>query len=161
MKGWFIYEGFVVVLVQENIDMDQLILVCFMMVFCVDGYGGFLLYDLCYDYDGVWYLEYLFNWFLDVSILVSCCNFGSGLLCEVVVYVLVDVGFKVVVVLSFGDIFVNNVINNGFLFVLVFEIDVEQLIVVLMDLFCLIVDLIIKYLFGLGFDIMFEFDIVW
>lgn len=47
-----------------------------------------------------------------VSLLLVCENFGCGLSWEYVLWVFVDFGFKMVIVISFVDIFYGNCINN-------------------------------------------------
>lgn len=57
-----------------------------------------------------------------MGILIVGVNFGCGLSCEYVFWVFVDFGICVIVVFSFGEIFVSNCVKNGMLLVIFVDI---------------------------------------
>lgn len=118
----------------ENIDTDQLIPARFMKESRANGYGKFLLHDLCFDSEGG-PRDFILN-HADAQtsqILVARRNFGGGSSREAAVYALVDFGFRCVIAPSFGDIFASNSVNNGLLPALVSEQDCEYLLAALAD----------------------------
>ncbi len=127
MAGWTEHKGKAVVLAVSNIDTDQLIPARFMSASRDNGYGDFLLYDVRRDVEGELLPDFPLNTDADASVLIAGRNFGSGSSREAAVYALVDAGFQVVVATSFGDIFLNNAINNGLLPAIVSEADFKQL----------------------------------
>ncbi|MEM8649317.1 MAG: 3-isopropylmalate dehydratase small subunit [Pseudomonadota bacterium] len=127
MAGWTEHKGKAVVLGESNIDTDQLIPARFMSASRDNGYGDFLLYDVRRDAEGELMPDFPLNTNADASILIAGRNFGSGSSREAAVYALVDAGFQVVVATSFGDIFLNNAVNNGLLPAILSEADFKQL----------------------------------
>ncbi len=127
MAGWTEHKGKAVVLAVSNIDTDQLIPARFMSASRDNGYGDFLLYDVRRDAEGELMPDFPLNTNADASILIAGRNFGSGSSREAAVYALVDAGFQVVVATSFGDIFLNNAVNNGLLPAILSEADFKKL----------------------------------
>ncbi len=115
MSGWSKHHGVAVHLPLDNIDTDQIIPARFMSQPRIDGYQDFLFYDLRRDNNGEWSADFPVNRTPDASILLCTENFGIGSSREAAAYALVDANFKVVVALSFGDIFSANAVNNGLL----------------------------------------------
>lgn len=89
------------------------------------------MYVWCYlDDKYIEDFDFVFNQFeyCKVSIFILGDNFGVGFLREYAVWVLVDYGFKVVIVGFFGDIYYNNEFNNGMLFIVQFREVREKLV---------------------------------
>jgi 3-isopropylmalate/(R)-2-methylmalate dehydratase small subunit len=100
-----------------NIDTDQLLPARFLKVSRADGLGKLLLHDLRLDSSGNERPEFPLNqpaW-RKARIVVGGSNFGGGSSREAAVYALYDYGIRCVIAPSFGDIFAQNSIKNGFL----------------------------------------------
>lgn len=115
MGGWQTHTGMALGFPVDNVDTDQLIPARFMSVPRAQGYGEYLLHDLRRDAEGTLNPTFPLNRHLNISILVTGRNFGSGSSREAAVYALVDAGIRVVIAPSFGDIFSANAVNNGLL----------------------------------------------
>lgn len=100
-----------------NVDTDQII-PARLLSRPLDGrYGTYLFHDLRFDDDGAERPDFILNrpGFRDASILVADRNFGCGSSRENAVTALAAAGFRAVIAPSFGDIFYNNSLKNGFL----------------------------------------------
>ncbi|MBM6583237.1 3-isopropylmalate dehydratase small subunit [Microvirga sp. BT689] len=113
-----------------NIDTDQIIPARFLRRPRKEGYGDCLFYDARFDEAGRERPGHVLNQerYADAQILVTGRNFGSGSSREAAVYALADYGFRAVVAPSFGDIFFNNALINGFLPVRLPEEEVSEIV---------------------------------
>jgi 3-isopropylmalate/(R)-2-methylmalate dehydratase small subunit len=100
-----------------NVDTDQLTPARFLVGRRPNGLADVLLCDLRFEERGAERPDFVLNQsaFRRARILVSGPNFGCGSSRETAVWALRDYGFKVVIAPSFGDIFHNNALKNGFL----------------------------------------------
>lgn len=109
--------GKAVPLFQSNIDTDQIIPKQFLTRIERTGYGAFLFNDWRLNPDGTPKADFVLNdpRYRGASILVAGANFGCGSSREHAPWSLTDYGFRAVIAPSFGDIFFNNSLKNGFL----------------------------------------------
>ena len=100
-----------------NVDTDQVIPARFLSRPLDERYGRYLFHDLRFDPNGVEKPDFVLNreGFRSAQILVADRNFGCGSSREHAVTALVAAGFRTVIAPSFGDIFYNNSLKNGFL----------------------------------------------
>ena len=105
-----------------NIDTDQIIPKQFLKLLGKTGYGGYLFFNWRFDKEGIPNKDFVLNApeFKGRQILLTRENFGIGSSREHAVWALRDYGFKVVLGVSFADIFYNNCFKNG---VLVIKMD--------------------------------------
>lgn len=105
-----------------NIDTDQIIPKQFLKLLGKTGYGEYLFFNWRYDKEGMPTKDFALNApeFQGRQILLTRENFGIGSSREHAVWALKDYGFKVVLGVSFADIFYNNCFKNG---VLVIKMD--------------------------------------
>ena len=105
-----------------NIDTDQIIPKQFLKLLGKAGYGEYLFFNWRYDEHGIPTEHFVLNSpeFKGRQILLTRENFGIGSSREHAVWALKDYGFKVVIGVSFADIFYNNCSKNG---VLVIKLD--------------------------------------
>lgn len=105
-----------------NIDTDQIIPKQFLKLLGKTGYGQYLFFNWRYDENGNPTGNFVLNLpkFKGRQILLTRENFGIGSSREHAVWALKDYGFKVVIGVSFADIFYNNCTKNG---VLVIKLD--------------------------------------
>lgn len=96
----------------ENIDTDQIIPAMFLKTIEKNGLGKYLFYS----WRGKHFDESVHQ---NKRILIAGNNFGCGSSREHAVWALMDFGFEAVISSSFGDIFYNNSLKNGFLPVIV------------------------------------------
>jgi 3-isopropylmalate/(R)-2-methylmalate dehydratase small subunit len=117
----------------SNVDTDQIIPARFLQKPRKDGYADFLFRDLRFDKSGAPKQSFILNQpqFASARILVAGGNFGCGSSREGAVYALWDFGFRSVIAPSFGDIFFNNSLKNGFLPVVLPQSDVDELLTIL------------------------------
>src|ERR1700691_6571913 len=109
-----------------NVNADQILPARFLKVPRSAELGRLLFYDLRRDADGVERPDFPLNqpiW-RDAEILVSGRNFGGGSSREAAVYALYEAGIRCVIAPSFGDIFAQNSVKNGFLAAVLPEADV-------------------------------------
>jgi 3-isopropylmalate/(R)-2-methylmalate dehydratase small subunit len=126
-------EAVAVPLALSNIDTDQIIPARFLQKPRKDGYADFLFRDLRYDGSGAPKPAFVLNKPASASarILVAGRNFGCGSSREGAVYALWDYGFRTVIAPSFGDIFYNNALKNGFLPVVLPQSEIDELLALL------------------------------
>jgi 3-isopropylmalate/(R)-2-methylmalate dehydratase small subunit len=105
-----------------NIDTDQIIPKQFLKLLSKTGYGEYLFFNWRYDKQGKPLKDFVLNspLFGGRQILLTRENFGIGSSREHAVWALKDYGFKVILGVSFADIFYNNCSKNG---VLVIKMD--------------------------------------
>jgi 3-isopropylmalate/(R)-2-methylmalate dehydratase small subunit len=100
-----------------NVDTDQIIPARFLWRKRSDGWGHLLFHDLRFDDAGAPKAGFVLNAdaFRNARILVADRNFGCGSSREHAVWALYGYGIRAVLASSFGDIFFNNSLQNGFL----------------------------------------------
>ncbi len=100
-----------------NVDTDQIIPKQFLKLLGKTGYGKYLFYNWRYDKDGNIDSNFVINLpeFAGREILLTREYFGIGSSREHAVWALKDFGFKVILGISFADIFYNNCFKNGVL----------------------------------------------
>ena len=105
-----------------NIDTDQIIPKQFLKLLGKTGYGEYLFFNWRYDNHGIPTKTFILNLpeLKGRQILLTRENFGIGSSREHAVWALKDYGFKVIIGVSFADIFYNNCFKNG---VLVIKLD--------------------------------------
>ncbi|HQZ95682.1 MAG TPA: 3-isopropylmalate dehydratase small subunit [Pyrinomonadaceae bacterium] len=130
MDKFTTFEGLVAPLFQTNIDTDQIIPKQFLTRIERTGYGAFLFNDWRLNPDGSPRADFVLNdpKYAGASILVAGANFGCGSSREHAPWSLLDYGFRAVIAPSFGDIFFNNSLKNGFLPVRLDEKVVEGIV---------------------------------
>jgi 3-isopropylmalate/(R)-2-methylmalate dehydratase small subunit len=101
----------------SNIDTDQIIPKQFLKLLGKTGYGEYLFFNWRYDKQGIPLKDFVLNspLFSGRQILLTRENFGIGSSREHAVWALKDYGFKVILGVSFADIFYNNCSKNGVL----------------------------------------------
>jgi 3-isopropylmalate/(R)-2-methylmalate dehydratase small subunit len=116
-------------LMLANVDTDQIMPARFLKLPRSPELGRVLLNDLRRDADGNEKPDFPLNQPLwrDAKILIAGRNFGGGSSREAAVYGLYEAGFRCVIAPSFGDIFAQNSIKNGFLPAILPEADVNEL----------------------------------
>lgn len=163
MDKFATFEGSVAPLFQTNIDTDQIIPKQFLTRIERTGYGAFLFNDWRLNTDGTAKADFVLNnpKYAGASILVAGANFGCGSSREHAAWSLMDYGFRAVIAPSFGDIFYNNSLKNGFLPVQLDEKIVEGIVerAKTLDRYKLTIDLEYKTVTdGLGLHASFEID---
>lgn len=130
MKQFVVVEAKAAPMPAANIDTDQIIPARFLRRPRKQGFGDCLFYDARFDEEGKARPDHVMNQerYADAQILVTGPNFGSGSSREAAVYALADKGFRAVVAPSFGDIFFNNSLINGFLPVRLSEEEVAEIL---------------------------------
>ncbi|CAN5544522.1 3-isopropylmalate dehydratase small subunit [soil metagenome] len=130
MDKFTTFEGSVAPLFQTNIDTDQIIPKQFLTRIERTGYGAFLFNDWRLNPDGTPKPDFVLNdpRYAGASILIAGPNFGCGSSREHAAWSLTDYGFRAVIAPSFGDIFYNNSLKNGFLPVRLDEPIVESIV---------------------------------
>ncbi|MEJ7641864.1 MAG: 3-isopropylmalate dehydratase small subunit [Candidatus Nitrosocosmicus sp.] len=100
-----------------NVDTDQIIPKQFLKLLGKTGYGKYLFYNWRYDKNGNVDSNFVINLpeFAGREILLTRDYFGIGSSREHAVWALKDFGFKVIVGVSFADIFYDNCFKNGVL----------------------------------------------
>jgi 3-isopropylmalate/(R)-2-methylmalate dehydratase small subunit len=109
-----------------NVDTDQIIPKQFLKLLGKAGYGKYLFHDWRYDKNGNDKSNFVLNFpeFKGRQILLTRENFGIGSSREHAVWALKDFGFKVILGISFADIFYNNCFKNG---VLIIKLDKDKI----------------------------------
>ena len=129
MKPFIDFKGKVMPLDRINVDTDQIIPKQFLKRIERTGFGQFLFYDWRFNDDGSPNQEFILNnpAYIDCEILLARDNFGSGSSREHAPWALSDYGFKVIISLSFADIFYNNCFKNGMLPIILPSDDIDYL----------------------------------
>jgi 3-isopropylmalate/(R)-2-methylmalate dehydratase small subunit len=116
-------------LLLPNVNTDQILPARYLKWPRSAGLGRVLFQDLRRDAEGNEKPDFLLNQTVwsDARILIAGRNFGGGSSREAAVYALYDAGIHCVVAPSFGDIFAQNAVKNGFLAAVLPEADVREL----------------------------------
>ncbi len=117
MKKFTTVKSKAAILDRVDVDTDQIYPKQFLRTIQRQGLGGYAFYDMRFESDGTPKNDFFLNRpeFKDAQILISGKNFGSGSSREHAVWCLIDLGMRVVIAESFGDIFYNNCFKNGLL----------------------------------------------
>lgn len=120
--------GKVIPLDAINVDTDAILPKQFLKRIKRTGFGEFLFYDWRYE-SGKEKEDFVLNQeiYRDAPILLTGKNFGCGSSREHAPWALADFGIRVIIALSFADIFYNNCFKNGLLPVVLEEREVEVL----------------------------------
>jgi 3-isopropylmalate/(R)-2-methylmalate dehydratase small subunit len=129
MQAFRKHTGIVAPLDRINVDTDQIIPKQFLKRIERTGFGQFLFYDWRFSGDGREIDGFVLHEprYRGASVLVAGKNFGCGSSREHAVWALGDFGFRVVIALSFADIFANNSLKNGLLTVRLGEEQVREI----------------------------------
>jgi 3-isopropylmalate/(R)-2-methylmalate dehydratase small subunit len=123
MEKFTVVTGLVAPIDRANVDTDQVIPKEYLSSIKRTGFAQGLF--------GAWRKDPQFvlnqSRYQGASILLARKNFGCGSSREHAPWALMDYGFKCVIAPSFGDIFFNNSFKNGFLPVVLSEVEVEAL----------------------------------
>jgi len=111
------YEGYVVPILNDNIDTDQIIPKNFLKRIEKTGFGKFLFDEWRYLDNRDENPDFILNndKYRDATILLTGDNFGCGSSREHAVWALDDYGFRVIIAGGYSDIFYMNAIKNGLL----------------------------------------------
>lgn len=111
------YEGYVVPILNDNIDTDQIIPKNFLKRIEKTGFGQFLFEEWRYLDNRDENPDFILNneEYKNATILLTGDNFGCGSSREHAVWALDDYGFRVIIAGGYSDIFYMNSINNGLL----------------------------------------------
>ena len=116
-------------LLLANVDTDQILPARYLKLPRSPELGRVLFNDLRRGANGNEKPDFPLNqpvW-RDAKILVAGRNFGGGSSREAAVYALYEAGIRCVIAASFGDIFAQNSVKNGFLTAILSEADVIEL----------------------------------
>ena len=111
MQAFTKHTGLVVPMDRANIDTDQIIPARFLLGTSTEGLGEGLFAD---TRESVGFVRSPADHH-DRRILVAGANFGCGSSREHAPWALVQAGFRVVIAVSFADIFRTNALKNGLL----------------------------------------------
>jgi len=102
---------------RSDFDTDQIYPKQFLRTVKRMGLGDYAFYDLRNDPDGTPRDDFVLDQpqYKGAQILVTGRNFGSGSSREHAVWSMMDLGIRVIIAPSFGDIFFNNCFKNGVL----------------------------------------------
>ena len=112
-----------------NIDTDKIIPKQFLKTIKRSGLGKSLFYEMRFDEKGNPIKGFILDSepFKKSKILITGKNFGCGSSREHAPWALLDFGIKVIVSVSFADIFYNNCFKNGILPIVVNENIINEL----------------------------------
>src|SRR5260370_20080874 len=129
MQSFTTHTGRVALLARDSVDTDQIIPKQFLKRIERTGYGDFLFFDWRFDAQGQPNPAFALNapQYSGASILITGRNFGCGSSREHAVWALRDYGFRVILGISFADIFVNNCVRNGLLPVVLSPAEIAEL----------------------------------
>ena len=123
MDKFALLDGLVAPLDRANVDTDQIIPQKYLQSIKRTGFG-----DACF---AAWRRDpgFVLNQprYKGAQVLLARKNFGIGSSREHAPWALRDYGFRAVIAPSFGDIFRNNSLKNGFLPIVLTEPQVDQL----------------------------------
>ena len=123
MDKFTVLDGLVAPLDRANVDTDQIIPQKYLQSIKRTGFG-----DACF---AAWRRDpgFVLNQprYKGAQILVARKNFGIGSSREHAPWALRDYGLRAVIAPSFGDIFRNNSLKNGFLPIVLTESEVDRL----------------------------------
>ncbi|MCD4780065.1 MAG: 3-isopropylmalate dehydratase small subunit [Candidatus Omnitrophica bacterium] len=119
MEPFKVHQGIVAAIDRPNIDTDAIIPKQFLRKIEKTGFGQHLFHEWRYlDYEGTRENpDFILNQeaYRQASVLLSRENFGCGSSREHAPWALADFGFKIIIALSFADIFHQNALKNGIL----------------------------------------------
>lgn len=117
MEPFTLLDAPAVPMPRPNIDTDQIFPARFLQKTRTADFGRYLFHDHRFRQDGSEVADFALNQplFRDARIVVSERNFACGSSRENAVWTLYDYGFRAALAPSFGDIFYNNSLKNGFL----------------------------------------------
>ena len=100
---------------EDNVDTDIIVPARFLLITEKKGLGRFAFYERRYDATNQPRPGFFLNdpAYKGAQILVAGANFGCGSSREHAPWALADLGFRVMVAPSFGDIFAGNCARNG------------------------------------------------
>lgn len=113
----------------DNINTDIIYPARFLLITEREQIGQYLFYDWRYKGEGLSNRDFILNdkKFSGAKILLGGKNFGCGSSRENAVWTLLDYGFECVIAPSFGEIFSNNCIQNGLVYISLKEKELERL----------------------------------
>ena len=116
-------------LTMPNVNTDQILPARFLKLPRSPELGRVLFHDLRRDARGEERTDFPLNMpvWRDARILLAGRNFGGGSSREAAVYALYEAGIRCVIAPSFGDIFAQNCVKNGFLAAVVSDEDLAEL----------------------------------
>jgi 3-isopropylmalate/(R)-2-methylmalate dehydratase small subunit len=122
------FTGKVLPLNRADVDTDQIIPKQFLKRIERTGFGQFLFFDWRYTPEGQPKAEFILNQpaYQESQILVAGRNFGCGSSREHAPWAIQDAGLRVIIALSYADIFYNNCFKNGLLPIVLDEETVDQ-----------------------------------
>lgn len=117
MNRFTAVKGVALPLAADNIDTDQIMPKQFLRGIDKTGLGAGCLFNMRFNPDGSPKSDSIFHLpgFADAPIILAGPNFGCGSSREHAVWGLQQMGIRVVVATSFGEIFYSNCFNNGLL----------------------------------------------
>lgn len=117
MEPFTLVDSVAAIVAIPNLDTDRIVPARYLHNPRSAGYGQFLLHDLCFDADGQEKPDFVLNQssHRNAQIVIGDANFGCGSSREAAVWALHGFGIRVVIALSFGDIFFENCFKNGLL----------------------------------------------
>jgi 3-isopropylmalate/(R)-2-methylmalate dehydratase small subunit len=123
MEKFTVLNGLVAPLDRANVDTDQIIPKQYLASIKRTGFGEGLFAEWRKD------PQFVLNQarYKGASILLGRKNFGCGSSREHAPWALMDYGFRCVIAPSFADIFFTNSFKNGFLPVILSELEVDRL----------------------------------
>ena len=129
MQAFKTFTGLVAPLDRPNVDTDAIIPKQFLKAIVRKGMGEGLFFDWRRNPDGSPNPGFILNLprYREATILLARANFGIGSSREHAVWALADQGFRAVIAPSFGDIFHNNSLKNGFLPIKLSEQEIDRL----------------------------------
>jgi 3-isopropylmalate/(R)-2-methylmalate dehydratase small subunit len=129
MEPFVSHTGILAVLDRVDVDTDQIIPKQFLKRIERTGYEDTLFFDWRFRPDGTLNPDFELNRpeYQGASVLVAGRNFGCGSSREHAPWALHDYGFKAVIAPSFGDIFRNNLFQNGMVPVQLSDAQVREL----------------------------------
>ena len=112
-----------------NCDTDRIIPARFLRKPRAPGYERWLFHDIRFDATGNERPEFVLNQapYRKARILVAAANYGCGSSREQAIYAMYEYGIRSVIAPSFGDIHYGNALQNGFLPIVLTEVDCAQL----------------------------------
>ena len=114
---------------MQNIDTDKVIPARFLKTIRRSGLGKHLFDPLRFDGEGRERPGFILNQdgYRNAQIIIAHENFGCGSSREHAPWALQDFGIRCIIAPSFGDIFFNNSFKNGFLPIVLTELEVDHL----------------------------------
>ncbi len=129
MQPFSKHTGLVMPFDRVNVDTDQMVPKQFLKALTRQGFGRTLFYDWRYLPGERPNPEFILNFprYRGASVLLARANFGCGSSREHAPWAILGYGFRVLVGLSFADIFYNNCFKNGILPITLPEAEVDEL----------------------------------